>query len=104
LAVILAGALGGFVRSSHLGEHWKHAIGSIAVSSITALYLSPFALPLIEIAIGKLNIATPAPPVSGFLVGLGGSSVVSIVIAAYDTLLGRTRPKGEAPPNDGDSA
>lgn len=87
--LLLAGLLGGIVRVLTLQEKGRQAIGSILVGMICALYLSPLPLPLLETVLGQLSIEQDVEGLSGFLTGIGGTTLAHVILRAYQMILKR---------------
>jgi len=81
IAAAMAGAAGGVVRHLTLREPlWPNSIANVIVGSLSAVYLSPIAAPLLEKLIGKID---GNANLGSFLIGLGGMTASNIVITAW---------------------
>lgn len=91
--VIIAGAMGGFVRWVTLKERLLEGCASIAVGAVCALYLNPLAMPIITGWFGQVSM-TDVQKVgfSGFVVGATGTVLAGLLI---DAALGFQRRKSE---------
>lgn len=99
---MVAGVCGAIVRVVTLRERKYQAIGSIVVGLISAVYLGPLALPMLESVLGALRVAPQsAGPLSGFLVGLGGITFAQAILRVFQTagLIAPARGRG----HDGES-
>jgi len=78
----IAGAAGGLVRFLTLKPSPIDGAISITVGSISAIYLGPLALPMLEYAgLGKIVVEeVNRGAFAGFVIGLGGIGVASFVI------------------------
>lgn len=81
IAAALAGAAGGVVRHLTLREPlWPNSIANVVVGSLSAIYLSPIAAPLLEKLLGKID---GGADLGSFLIGLGGMTASNMVITAW---------------------
>lgn len=97
---VMAGALGGIVRWITLQETRSAGVRSVIVGSICAAYLGPLVAPLLEPVIGKIAPDAGSDGFAGFIVGLGGISIASLLI---DVIRARRLVLKEAARNDPDS-
>lgn len=79
--LLLSGAAGGLVRWLTLKQGWRDGLISVAVGSLLALYLGPFAVGWLAQLVPFVG-ATPESAIGlgGFLVGIGGIVVSGFVI------------------------
>ena len=75
-----AGAAGGLVRWITLRDNWREGIPTVVVGAISAVYLGPLVVPILEPAIGKLTPNGNADGFSAFIVGLAGIALTGAVI------------------------
>ncbi len=81
LGIILAGALGGLVRSLTLKEAWQASLTNIVVGGICALYLIPLVQPiLLPVMKDFITEGSDASKFAAFMIGLGGGTVSGFVI------------------------
>jgi hypothetical protein len=82
--IMSSGAAGGIVRWITLKEKLIVGISSIIVGALCAVYLSPLALPVVELFLGKI-LVDPSKQLtfSGFIVGLGGSQTPGLIIDVW---------------------
>lgn len=81
IKIVVAGALGGFVRWRALKEGWVAGSTSMVIGAISAIYLGPLVSPIIELFLNNVIV----DPVSqktfaGFIVGLTGTALVGFVM------------------------
>ena len=82
--LLIAGALGGIVRWMTLRDHWTDGLISMVVGALSAMYLSPLAVPTLIPWLGNISVAPEnVGPLSGFLLGIGGITVSGFFIDAW---------------------
>lgn len=75
-----AGAAGGVVRWITLRDSWREGVPAVIVGAISAVYLGPLVVPILEPVIGSLTPDGNADGFSAFVVGLGGIALTGAVI------------------------
>lgn len=88
---MLAGALGGLVRTLTLRDNVREGIPNVIVGTVCGLYLSPLAVPLLEPTIGRLVPSSQETLVglSGLVMGIAGMAVVGFIIDLVKARRGR---------------
>lgn len=80
-SVVIAGAAGGLVRWFAVKAHPVDGIIAIVVGAIMAAYAAPLALPIVDAILGHVIVEEEARAgFSGFIMGLGGVSVVGYIL------------------------
>lgn len=82
--IMSSGAAGGIVRWFTLKEKFIIGVSSIIVGTLCAVYLSPLALPIVELFLGKILIdVNKQLTFSGFIVGLSGAQAPGLIIDVW---------------------
>ena len=82
--LLLAGAAGGVVRWMTLRDYWTDGLISMVIGALSAMYLSPLAVPSLITWFGHINVAPEnVGPLSGFLLGIGGITISGLIIDAW---------------------
>ena len=80
---ILAGAAGGLVRWITLRDNWREGVPAVIAGALSALYLGPLAVPLLEPWVGPIAPGENAEGFSSFVVGIAGISLTGLVIDIF---------------------
>lgn len=89
--IAMAGLAGGVAASVSDWRGWLVLSRMVVVGVLCAIYLSPFALPVIESSLSWLKLDDDAgPAASGFLMGAFGLIFIEFLLAAV-----RIRLKGD---------
>lgn len=82
--LLAAGASGGIVRWLSLKESWRDGARNIVIGVLCAAYLGPIGTSLISPALSIVEAdAARRGNVGGFLIGIGGSMIVSFIINVW---------------------
>lgn len=80
----VAGALGGVVRWVTLQSRPHDGAASLIVGSISAVYLGPIALTIVDGTVGKIITGQDLSGLASFLVGIGGMALTGLVIDVFN--------------------
>lgn len=98
--LLTAGLAGSAVSVAMEWTGWMPALRKIVVGSLCAMYLSPLAIPMLEWALGVINVPTEnGATLGGFLMGVVGIVIIEIIVKAFRLRLVDPLAKGK--PDDG---
>lgn len=80
--LVLAGLIGGVLRWLHTEKTWKGGLASILSGAAIAFYLGPLAVSFWNLSTEDLGLLLGI----GFIVGIGGTSIVAFIITIFRAL------------------
>lgn len=93
--LVLSGAMGGMARWLALKQGWPDNAISVALGLLCAVNLGPVVLVWLAPLLSFAGVAgLPAAMLSGFLAGVGGMTIIGLIIDAWDIRRKLLRDKG----------
>jgi len=94
--VALAGAAGGLVRWLTLRERPLDGVIAVVIGAVSSIYLGPLAEPAINALLGTVMLeASSRSAFSGFIIGLGGTTVTGFVMDVWSARRRKSQKEDE---------